>query len=327
MTAHLTAVSGAQAGRQILLTDAPCSFGRNPENTVVVASARASRRHAEIRREGDGFVLYDLGSANGTLVNGQRIMAPHRLCNGDLIEIGDETFRFEQPQPAVDATLVAAPAPMPAPPTAPATPPPQSAQGFRLPPAQPQPPSQPPQGMPPSPQPQGFQVPPAQPPYQPPPSQPPQGFQVPPAQPQYQPPPSQPPQGFQVPPAQPQGFQVPPAQPQYQPPPVQPAAAKPARKGCLPTWALVLVLAGIVLGAGCIGALFVAGAINVRLGPAGSQSGNVTPQSGGATDITPPSGTVSPSPTRPTTPVAQPAGDRAAWTVLVYLDGDNNLES
>jgi hypothetical protein len=313
MTAYLTAVNGTQAGRQIPLTDAPCSFGRNPDNTVVTANARASRRHAEIRREGDGFVLYDLGSANGTLVNGQRIAAPHRLRNGDLIEIGDETFRFEQPQPAVDATLVAAPAPMSAPPTAPATPPPQPAQGFRLPPAQPQPPAQPPQGTPPA--------------------QPPQGFQVPPVQPQYQPPPSQPPQGFQVPsvppqaPAQPQGFQVPPAQPQYQPPPAQPAAAKPARKGCLPTWALILALVSVVLVVGCIGALFVTSALNVRLGPLDPQGGNATPQSGSVTDATPQSGsTDSPSPTRPPTPVAQPTGDRAAWTVLVYLDGDNNLE-
>ena len=285
MTAHLTAVSGAQAGRQIPLTDAPCSFGRNPDNTVVIAGARASRRHAEIRREGDGFVLYDLGSANGTLVNGQRIAAPHRLRNGDVIEIGDETFRFNQPQPAVDATLVAAPAPVPAPPTAPATPPPQPAQGFRLPPAQPQPPSQPAQGA------------------------------LPPAQPQYQPPPAQP------------QYQPPPAQPQYQPPPAPPAAAKPARKGCLPTWALILALLGVVVSASCIGALVMTGVINVRLGPAGPQSGNVTPQSGSATDATPQSGsTDSPTPTRPPTPVAQPAGDRAAWTVLVYLDGDNNLE-
>ncbi len=263
MTAHLTVVSGAQAGRQIPLTDAPCSFGRNPDNTVVVASARASRRHAEIRREGDGFVLYDLGSANGTLVNGQRIAAPHRLRNGDLIEIGDETFRFEQPQPAVDATLIATPAPMPAPPTAPATPPPQPAQGFRL------------------------------------------------------------------PPAQPRGLQVPPAQPQYQPLPAQPAAAKPARKGCLPTWALILGLVGIVLVAGCIGILVATNSIDVRFEPLGPQSGNVTPQSG---NVTPPSGTTpqsgsADSPPNPSpTPVAQSAGDKAAWTVLVYLDGDNNLE-
>ena len=175
MPAYLVAVSGAQAGKQFPLTDAPCSFGRNPDNAIVVASARASRRHAEIRREGGDFILYDLGSANGTLVNGQRIAAPHRLRSGDLIEIGDETFRFEQPQPAVDATLIASPGPISAPPTAPATPP-QPAQGFRL------PPSQPPSAPPPS------QTPPAPPPYQPPPAQP-QGFQVPPAPPSYQPPP------------------------------------------------------------------------------------------------------------------------------------------
>ncbi|MCS7290596.1 MAG: clostripain-related cysteine peptidase [Roseiflexus sp.] len=106
---------------------------------------------------------------------------------------------------------------------------------------------------------------------------------------------------------------------------MQPAAAKPARKGGLPTWALILALVSVVFVAGCIGALFVTNAIT-RLGPAESQSGNVTPQSGSAADATPQNGSADATPIRPSTPVAQPAGDRAAWTVLVYLDGDNNLE-
>ena len=76
MPAHLVAVSGAQAGKQFPLTDAPCSFGRNPDNAIVVASARASRRHAEIRREGGDFILYDLGAqtARWSTVNA----SPHR---------------------------------------------------------------------------------------------------------------------------------------------------------------------------------------------------------------------------------------------------------
>jgi hypothetical protein len=301
MPAHLVAVSGAQAGKQFPLTDAPCSFGRNPDNAIVVASARASRRHAEIRREGGDFILYDLGSANGTLVNGQRIAAPHRLRSGDLIEIGDETFRFEQPQPAVDATLIASPGPISAPPTAPATPP-QPAQGFRL------PPSQPPPAPPPS------QTPPAPPPYQPPPAQP-QGFQVPPTPPPYQPPP-----------AQPQGFQVPPAPPSYQPPPAQPpSAAPPARKGGMPRWLIPVALIVVVLAVACVGS-----AVVVTRGLDGLIQ-NTTPQSGATTSVpsspTPQNtGGSTPVPP-PTTPVAQPTGDKAAWTVLVYLDGDNNLES
>jgi hypothetical protein len=61
---------------------------------VVIASARASRFHAEVRPEAGGYVLYDRGSGNGTLVNGSRVTS-HVLRPGDLITIGDETFCFE----------------------------------------------------------------------------------------------------------------------------------------------------------------------------------------------------------------------------------------
>ena len=268
MPPQIVATSGAQAGKSFPLGDAPITFGRNPDNTVVIASARASRRHAEIRREGGDYVLYDLGSANGTVVNGQRLAAPHRLKTGDVIEVGDETFRFEQPQPALDATLVAAPGPISAPPTTPAT-------------------------------------------ATPPPAQPQQGFQLPPSQ----PPPAQPQQGFQLPPSQP-----PPAGPQYQPPPAPPPGVQPARKGGMPRWLIPVALVAVVLVVACIG-----GAVVVTRSVGGLFSGQVTAESATArpTRQTAIGSTTVPAPTR--TP-AQAAGDRADWTILVYLDGDNNLE-
>lgn len=106
MPQQIVALSGPLVGRVFALADSPLSFGRTPENSIVIASPLASRRHAEIRREGDGYVLYDLGSSNGTLVNGQR-MQSQRLQPGDVISIGDETFRFDAP--AIDKTLLAAP--------------------------------------------------------------------------------------------------------------------------------------------------------------------------------------------------------------------------
>lgn len=132
MPAQISAVRGAFVGKQFALGDAPCTFGRNPENTVVVGNPRASRRHAEIRREGGEYVLADLGSANGVVVNGQRVTT-HRLRAGDVFEIGDDAFRFEAP--AADATLVATPAVTPAPPPATFVPPSETPAPVYQPPA------------------------------------------------------------------------------------------------------------------------------------------------------------------------------------------------
>ncbi|MEM7287680.1 MAG: FHA domain-containing protein, partial [Actinomycetota bacterium] len=53
-----------------------------------------SRRHAEIRPQGTGFKVVDLGSTNGTSVNGERI-AERQLRDGDVIEFGGTKVRFE----------------------------------------------------------------------------------------------------------------------------------------------------------------------------------------------------------------------------------------
>lgn len=112
MPLQIVALSGPLTGRTFPLGATPLSLGRTPENSVVIASPMASRRHAELRPEGDGYVLYDLGSSNGTLVNGQRVNS-YRLQPGDVITIGDESFRYDAP--AMDKTLIATP--MAAPPT------------------------------------------------------------------------------------------------------------------------------------------------------------------------------------------------------------------
>ena len=126
MPPHLASVRGPLIGRTFALGDQPLTIGRAADNLVVIASPRASRHHAHIRREGAAFVLYDLGSANGTLVNGQRVQRAV-LQPGDQIDIGDEVFRFEAGHQQ-DATLLSAPQAQPPaypsqPPTAPAYPP------------------------------------------------------------------------------------------------------------------------------------------------------------------------------------------------------------
>ncbi|MEV0618860.1 FHA domain-containing protein [Nonomuraea sp. NPDC050404] len=85
---------GPLSGRRYLLDDRPMTLGRRNDSRIVLAGNRASRAHAEVRYEEGRYVLRDLDSRNGTLVNGNRVTS-HVLQTGDLIAIGDEVFRFE----------------------------------------------------------------------------------------------------------------------------------------------------------------------------------------------------------------------------------------
>jgi len=69
------------------------TIGRQSTNDIVVLTEKASRQHARITPSGKQFVLEDLGSSNGTLVNGIRIQR-HTLENGDEIRIGDAVLTF-----------------------------------------------------------------------------------------------------------------------------------------------------------------------------------------------------------------------------------------
>lgn len=69
--------------------------GREPENEVVLSAPRISRRHCSIRGEGDDHIVFDLGSANGTRVNGDAVGPSGRmLSDGDLIDVGGEVLVF-----------------------------------------------------------------------------------------------------------------------------------------------------------------------------------------------------------------------------------------
>lgn len=76
-------------------------LGRHRDNDVVVPDIMASRDHAQIRRTSQGFILEDLGSLNGTYVDGVRIAQPTRLIHGNRIRIVDSLFEFQQTANAV----------------------------------------------------------------------------------------------------------------------------------------------------------------------------------------------------------------------------------
>ena len=106
MKASVLGLHGDLAGRRYAVGDAPVTFGRGEDNDIVIPDPGASRLHAELRQEGDGFVVADLGSANGTRVNGDLITAPRHLRPGDEISIATHRFSFVP----IDAGVVTVPA-------------------------------------------------------------------------------------------------------------------------------------------------------------------------------------------------------------------------
>lgn len=96
VSAHLVGVSGAVAGAAFLVGATPLSIGRSPDATISMASdALVSRKHANVFWQGDSLVIADLGSSNGTTVNGYRISGICGLSHGSTIQIGSSTFRVE----------------------------------------------------------------------------------------------------------------------------------------------------------------------------------------------------------------------------------------
>ncbi len=74
-----------------------CTVGRAKSNTIVIAHEKASRHHATIHaQDGAEFWLIDLGSSNGTRHNGDRVVRPVRLKDGDCVVIAEHAFIFHQ---------------------------------------------------------------------------------------------------------------------------------------------------------------------------------------------------------------------------------------
>lgn len=88
-------------GHKIPLRGGITLLGRSPDCHVVIPDPRASRHHAELRREQGEVRLRDLDSTNGTRLNGQRVEVSTQLHDGDVIEIASAHFTFRDP----DATL------------------------------------------------------------------------------------------------------------------------------------------------------------------------------------------------------------------------------
>jgi dipeptidyl aminopeptidase/acylaminoacyl peptidase len=91
--ALLTFESGPFSGRIVALPNQMISIGRAPDNDVVVGDPATSGHHGRIEVRAGSFWISDLGSTNGTLVNGQPVIEKE-LSDGDMIAIGQNTIRF-----------------------------------------------------------------------------------------------------------------------------------------------------------------------------------------------------------------------------------------
>jgi hypothetical protein len=82
-------------GKRMVVGPAGVTLGRSRQCDVVLEDPNISRQHAEIRPRGGAWVLTDLGSTNGSLINGRRIDHPEVVKPGDEIEIGTSVIKFE----------------------------------------------------------------------------------------------------------------------------------------------------------------------------------------------------------------------------------------
>jgi hypothetical protein len=116
MSPALVIMEGPLAGQRFEV-EAELVVGREGEG-VKIDDAELSRRHAVLRVLGTGLEIEDLGSLNGTFVNGSRIESPTALSGGDVVKLGTTSFEIEAPAQSSATMVSSAPA-------APAQPPPQ----------------------------------------------------------------------------------------------------------------------------------------------------------------------------------------------------------
>ena len=75
--------------RRLPLGETPLGIGRGKDRALVLDSPAVSRQHAQLEARGTSVIVEDLGSANGTLLNGRRIAHPEAMHEGDELRIAD----------------------------------------------------------------------------------------------------------------------------------------------------------------------------------------------------------------------------------------------
>ncbi len=126
--------SGPTAGALYPLEGEAISIGRDASSTIQINDPEVSRRHARLQFQGGRYVIEDLGSTNGTYVNGQRLIGPYVLKPGDVVSLGENiVLAFEAVEFDPGATVAVQRA-APPPPLRPMAPPPAPAYVGQVPP-------------------------------------------------------------------------------------------------------------------------------------------------------------------------------------------------
>lgn len=101
LVARLVITQGNDVGQEVEIRPGKSyTIGRAIDNDVVLTDIAVSRKHFDLRFQDGAWVIFDRGSGNGTVVNGNVEDNPFMLASGDTIEIGNTVFRFDQPNTA-----------------------------------------------------------------------------------------------------------------------------------------------------------------------------------------------------------------------------------
>lgn len=92
--------NGPNKGDEYIIRKPVTLVGRNESSDLIVSNPLVSRRHCQISWDGVYCTVEDLGSTNGTFVNGQQLAAAYALRPGDRLQVADVVFHFADPQAA-----------------------------------------------------------------------------------------------------------------------------------------------------------------------------------------------------------------------------------
>lgn len=89
--AFVVVLSGGARGTTLVVDTLPAELGRSPDADLVLDDDTVSRRHAVLRGDRDSLQVEDLGSSNGTAINGNPMVGALSLLDGDLVSFGSAT--------------------------------------------------------------------------------------------------------------------------------------------------------------------------------------------------------------------------------------------